>query len=89
MTQPPLNLADCPAGIAYRIRTVAGGQALQLRLQHMGLAPGKPVIKRSDQLFRGPVVVRVQSTELAIGHRTAQRILLEPVDETPGPGRQS
>jgi ferrous iron transport protein A len=90
MTQASLNLADCPTGpAAYRIHSVAGGPAMQTRLRHMGLAPGKILVKRSGQLFCGPVVVRIHGTELAIGHRTAQRIFLEPVDDTPDPGRQS
>ena len=89
MTQPFLTLANCLCGPAYRIQTVAGGAEIQVRLQQMGLAPGKIVVKRSGQLFRGPVVVRIQGTELAIGHCAAQRIFLEPVDVSPDPGRQS
>ena len=88
MDTPPLSLAACKSGAAYRVVAIRGGPGLELRLRHLGLSQGQTLRKRSGQFFRGPVVIRVQSTELAIGHRMASSIFVEPVHETSGADRQ-
>lgn len=74
-----LTLASCGAEARWRVKAVHGGAELKRRLASMGLCEGKSVYKLGGQLFAGPVVVRISSTELAIGHRTAGQVEVEPV----------
>ncbi len=46
------------------------------RLQALGLYPGKKITKLSDVL-RGPVVVEIDRTRIALGHGRASRIFAE------------
>jgi ferrous iron transport protein A len=73
-----LSLAHGDTGGRYRVTAIVGGERLSLRLRDLGLAPGTLLCKVSGQLFRGPVVVRFQGTELALGHRTACKVMVEP-----------
>jgi len=50
------------------------------RLEAMGLREGKRITKISGLPFRGPVVVQAGGTRVALGHRMAARILVEPVE---------
>lgn len=73
---PDLTLASCPTGQACRVAEIAE-EGLRRRLEQLGLAPGKIVVKVGGQLFNGPVVVRIGSTELALGRGMAQRVRVE------------
>lgn len=53
------------------------GQGSVRRLEALGIRPGKKVTKISSMLFRGPVTLRVDSTQVAIGFGMANRILVE------------
>lgn len=78
MHSSDLNLAHGETGGRYRVLAIHGGETLNARLRVLGLTPGTLLCKISGQLFRGPVVVRFQGTELALGHRMACKILVEP-----------
>ncbi len=54
-----------------------GGRALNQQLRAMGLRPGVSITKTSGQPLRGPVTLRIGSTEIAVGHRMAGRILVD------------
>ncbi len=90
MADTQSTLADCTIGRRYRVAHIDGGEALVRRLHSLGLALDKTIVKTGGQLFHGPVMVRIQHTELAIGHRTAARIRVEPITHAaPDPLRQS
>jgi ferrous iron transport protein A len=57
--------------------SIEGGRGMGERLRAMGLRPGVMITKTSGQPLRGPVTLRLGSTEIAVGHRMAQRILVE------------
>jgi len=56
---------------------IGGGHGLARRLQIMGIRVGAMITKRSAQLFRGPVTIRVGGTDLALGFGLARRIMVE------------
>ena len=56
---------------------VLGGWGMVRRLDAMGIRPGKKVTKVSSVLFRGPVTLRVDHSQVAIGFGMANRILVE------------
>lgn len=70
-------LCDMRAGQRGIVADICGGRGMVSRLHAMGLRPGMPIIKKSAQPMRGPVVVQVGQTELAIGFGMARRIGVE------------
>jgi len=60
-----------------RVLEILGGAGLQNRLMSMGLYVGKEVTKLSYVGLRGPVVIRVGRSVLALGHGMAQKVIVE------------
>lgn len=72
-----LSIAQMQALQGGRIVACEGGHGFIRRLDAMGIRPGVPIEKIVAQPFRGPSVVRVCGTQVAIGFGMAQRILVE------------
>ena len=53
------------------------GTGFGRRLEALGIRPGKKVTKVSSMFFRGPVTLRIDNTQVAIGFGMANRILVE------------
>jgi Fe2+ transport system protein FeoA len=70
-----MPLAVVEAGRRVYIVGLNAGQGLQGRLAAMGLVPGTPVevIRNSP---RGPFIVSVRGTRIALGHGMAQKIMV-------------
>jgi Fe2+ transport system protein FeoA len=60
-----------------RVLEISGGAGLQNRLMSMGLYVGKEITKLSYIGLRGPVVIRVGRSVLALGHGMAAKIIVE------------
>ena len=60
-----------------KVSEISGGLGLQNRLMSMGLYVGKEITKLSYVGLRGPVVIRVGRSVLALGHGMAARIIIE------------
>lgn len=73
-----LNLARMEEGHSGIICGIIGGGKFLLKLESMGIRPGSRVRKISNLFYHGPVVIYVGGTEVAIGHRMARRILINP-----------
>jgi ferrous iron transport protein A len=56
---------------------ILGGRGLMRRLEALGIRPGKKVTKISSALLRGPVTLRVDNAQVAIGFGMANRIIVE------------
>ena len=56
---------------------IHGGHGLVHRLESLGIRVGKKVTKVSAQLMRGPVTVRIDNSQVAIGFGMAKKILVE------------
>jgi len=56
---------------------IFGGRGLIRRLEALGIRPGKKVTKISSTLFRGPVTLRVDNAQVAVGFGMANRIIVE------------
>ena len=72
-----ISLAQMDTGGSGKVVNVAGGRGLIRRLDAMGLRPGKMVTKCSGMFMRGPVVVRVEGTQMAVGYGMAGKILVD------------
>ena len=56
---------------------VLGGHGIIGRLDELGIRPGRKVTKLSSTLFRGPVMLRVNNTQVALGFGMAKKIIVE------------
>ena len=72
-----LTLAEMKTGQTGTVVEVLGGHGLIRRLDALGIRPGRKVTKLSSTLFRGPVMVRVNSTQVAVGFGMARKIMVE------------
>ncbi len=78
MSQKVLStLSQIEAGQTGTIMQILGARGLIQRLEALGIRPGKKVTKVSSMLFRGPVTLRVNHTQVAIGFGMANKILVE------------
>lgn len=62
---------------------IIGGRGLVLRLEAMGMRPGKRITKVSSMFGHGPVTILVDSMQIAIGFGMADKIIVE-LDTTTG-----
>ncbi len=72
-----ITLAQMEAGQTGTVIQILGGRGLIRRLEAIGIRPGKKATKINSALFRGPVTLRVDQTQAAIGFGMANKILVE------------
>jgi len=72
-----MTLGQIEAGQTGTVIQILGGRGLTRRLEALGIRPGKKVTKISSMLFRGPVTLRADHTQVAIGFGMANKILVE------------
>lgn len=60
-----------------KVLEILGGPGLRHRLMSMGLYVGKEITKLSYIGLRGPVVIKVGRSVLALGHGMAAKIMVE------------
>jgi len=56
---------------------IQGGYGLIRRLESLGIRVGKKVTKVSSQFMRGPVTVRIDNYQVALGFGMARKVLVE------------
>ena len=72
-----VSLAQMRSGQKGRIIEINGGYGLARKLDALGIRVGKEVTKVSEQLMKGPVLLRQGHTQIAIGAGMASRVLVE------------
>jgi ferrous iron transport protein A len=71
-----LTLADMKTGQTGTVVGVLGGHGLIRRLDALGIRPGKKVTKINSTLFHGPVTLRVDNAQVAVGFGMAKKIIV-------------
>lgn len=79
-----MTLRQMNIGQTGTVVTILGGRGLMLRLEALGIRPGKKVTKISSTFLRGPVTLRVDSTQVAVGFGMANKIIVEIDQFLPG-----
>lgn len=74
----PLNKME--KGESGFIQKVLGGHGFIRRMESMNVRVGKKITKLSTVFRRGPITIRVDHTQLALGFGMAGRILVEVQD---------
>ncbi len=72
-----VSLAEMKTGQSGRVKKIYGGRGMVARLQALGLYPGKEVTKLSAFFQKGPVVVEIDRSRVAMGYGRASRIFVE------------
>ncbi len=75
-----VKLTQLKAKQTGRVLSVQGGSGSLRNLENIGLRPQKTIKKISQQFAKGPVIVQIGTTEIAIGHGLAEKILVETED---------
>ena len=78
-----MTLDQLGFGRAARIVAVDGGHGLRRHLQQMGFHPGDAVSVSSRGAFRGPLLVSIHGSQIAIGRGIARKIVIKPVEAQP------
>lgn len=69
-------LTDLRVGEKGIVQEIIGGQGLINRLNAIGITYGKKITKLSAMMMRGPIVICVGSTQIALGYRMARKIIV-------------
>ncbi len=72
-----ISLLQIKENEKVKILEIAAGTNLEKRLMSMGVYKGKEVVKLSHIGLRGPVVIKVGRSILALGHGVAAKIIVE------------
>ena len=72
-----VSLFDMAVGAEGIIVCIGGGRGMVQRLDAMGVRIGSKIQKVTGQLMRGPVMLRVGNTRVAVGFGMANRIWVE------------
>ena len=75
-----LSLSQMKAGQSGLVTGIDGGHGMVMRLSTLGIIPGKKITKISSQLMRGPVMIEVDRTRVALGFGMAKRILVQLIN---------
>lgn len=72
-----VSLAKLDTNQSGKVVEFTAGPRLVRRLEEMGIRVGKKVTKISGMPLRGPVVIQVGGTRIAIGHGMAMKVMAE------------
>ena len=74
-----LTLTEMKAGQTGKVAGISGGRGMNSRLEAMGFKVGKKLTKTSSMLLRGPVTVKIGTTQVALGYGIANKVLVEVI----------
>ena len=72
-----IPLTDLDEGESGKVVEIAGGRGVYQKLDAMRITIGVRVKKMSSLMLRGPVVIVVGNTQVAIGRGMANKVMVE------------
>ncbi|MFQ6031481.1 MAG: ferrous iron transport protein A [Candidatus Zixiibacteriota bacterium] len=72
-----MDLTQLEEGESGVVVEIQGGYGFIRRLESLGIRVGKKVTKVSSQFMRGPITVRIDNSQVAIGFGMARKIIVE------------
>ena len=76
-----VSLADMKINEVGVIKKLGSGERFQNKMHSLNIRVGKKVKKISNLILKGPVVVEVDNTRVAIGIGMAQKVFMEVINE--------
>lgn len=73
-------LTELKPGQKGKVIEINSGRGMINKLEALGIRPGVEITKVSAQFMRGPVIVSVGNTQIAIGFGMARRVVVELKD---------
>lgn len=71
------SMADCPQGKTVKILEVNSGKSSCMSLMNMGIAQGTEVLIKRKSPMKGPLLLLINDTEIAVGYSIAKKIMVE------------
>jgi len=78
-----LPLTEITNGQSGTIHSCRGGQAMEQRLNSLGIRQGQRVTRIGGMFMRGPITIKVEKSQVAIGFGMAKHIMVNVQDENP------
>jgi len=72
-----ISLADMKVNQIGTVIRVDGGAGLAKRLEAMGIREGKNITKLNCMMMRGPIIVKINGCQVALGRGMAKKIMVE------------
>lgn len=72
-----ISISEMHNGQVGKVSIATGGAGLANKLDAMGVRRGATILKKSACIARGPIVILVGGTEIAIGYGMASKIMVE------------
>ncbi|MCX6234286.1 MAG: FeoA family protein [Bacteroidetes bacterium] len=76
-----MKLTKLKEGEKCKVVDIQGGCGMLKRLDALGIRIGKEITKINSQFLRGPVIVQVGNTHVAVGYGIAERIIVETISQ--------
>jgi len=72
-----LRITDMRIGEEGIVLEVQGGRGLTRKLELLGIRKGNRIKKLSSQFMRGPIVLEVTGSQIAVGFGMANKVIVE------------
>ncbi|RLD18826.1 MAG: ferrous iron transport protein A [Caldiserica bacterium] len=74
-----VDITQLQPGEKGMVVDIQGGWGLIRKLDALGIRRGVKIMKISSQFLRGPVIIQVGGTQVAIGFGMAKRIIVDKI----------
>jgi len=74
-----MSLIELESGKKAIVKNITGGHGIHQKLDAMGIKSGSQIVKVNQQLLKGPIVINVYNSQVAIGHGMAAKIIVEQI----------
>ncbi|RLC57054.1 MAG: ferrous iron transport protein A [Candidatus Cloacimonadota bacterium] len=71
------TIHDLRNGESSEIKDILGGRQFINKAESLGIRKGVKITKVSSQMMHGPVTIKVGQTQIALGHRMANKIIVK------------
>jgi len=79
MNNQLIDLVSLKENEKAEVIKILGGWGMRMRLESLGIYEGVKIKKISKALLRGPVIIEVKNSKVAIGYGMAKRILVKKI----------
>ena len=76
-----VSLVEFSEAEAARVVSIEGGADIAKRLYHLGIREGVEIKKVAGMFKKGPIIVKIGHSQVALGRGMASRIMVEAIEE--------
>lgn len=74
-----MSIIELQKGEKGKVVEILGGLRFRIKLDSLGIREGIVITKISESIARGPVVLQIGNSKVAIGFGMAKRIIVEKI----------